>query len=558
MQRRNFIKNILPLAAIPLVSNRLFASVIPTEAVSPEALALLAGDIDRVLVLIRLHGGNDGLNTVIPLDQYAKLIDPKVRKPIMLAEQKILKLTDSVGLHAAMPEIRNMFTEKKLTIVQGVANSAGTFSHFHGMDQWDSASDRDHTYSSGWIGRYLEKTYAQAPVGYPNFCMPDPLALEIGAAPSLIMRGSGGTLGQSVPVRFDGQLTQLVDLYNNLDISNNMKAELAYLRSQQEYTNDYGNKIVKAWTQGTNSSAVYPASVVPATGYFGQTPTSLAQQLKIVARLLKGGLKTRIFVANIGNFDTHEYQGSESGKHAMLLRDLSGAIGAFQKDLENLGLADRVVGMTYSEFGRRVVTNDADSTEHGLAAPMFVFGTKVSGNIIGNNYQVPDLALVNAGTQVDVQYDYRQVYMSVLKNWFSICQSDAIEVIRKDVPETAGVFKSGTALSPIACGPLVDAQSSGCTVAVTDISGDHHLLHATIQPNPSDGNFSIVPRNGFDFSKPVTVIISDIQGKIISRQTAVLQAGQPIDVNLNNTPGLYLVQLKNAQYSLMQKIVVGQ
>lgn len=548
MKRRNFLKNILPLAAVPLVSNKLFASVLPASAISPEALTILAEDTERVLVLVRLHGGNDGLNTLIPLDQYGKLIDPKLRKDIMLPQNSILKISDTLGFHASMPEMQTLFKEQRLTIIQGVANTARNFSHFHGTDQWESASDQNNTYNSGWIGRYIEQVYPQAPQGYPNTLMPDPFAMEIGAAPSLLVRGSTGTLAQSVPVGFTGQLTQLVDNFNSTDISKNMQAELAFLRVQQGYTNQYGEKIIKAWNLGMNSSVAYPASVVPSVNNFNQGLTTLSQQLKIVARLLKGGIKTRVFVVNIGNFDTHANQGTVigTGLHSLLLKDLSAAIGAFQKDLDNLGLSDRVIGMTYSEFGRRVASNNVKSTEHGFGAPMFVFGNKVSGTVIGSNYQVPDISALNqvqiSGLVVDMQYDYRQVYMSVLRDWFSLCKNDAVNVLKKDV-QPVSAFKPGTAMV-------------NCLTDVHEIESRGNYLSATVQPNPSNGSLKIVLQDGFDFSIPVQFTLSDMQGRTLLRMSKQTNKGTAIDLQLNLSPGLYILTMQNGTRLLNKKLII--
>ena len=556
MQRRNFLKNIFPMAAVPFFSNQLVASVISPSQFSPETLSMVAADINRVLVLVRLHGGNDGLATVVPMDQYGKLIDPKVRKDLMVAENKLLKINGNMqGLHPSMTEMYNLFNDGKLTIVQGVANSANVFSHFHGIDQWESASDNSNTYSSGWMGRYIAKTYSNAPVGYPNSCMFDPFAIEVGASPSLVLTGTNGAFGQTVSSDFNGSLTQLQEVYNDADLSQHMKDELAFLRTEQGYTNDYGRKIVNAWQSGNNTTVTYPNSVVITPNSRQQPPTTLGQQLKIVARLLRGGLKTRIFVVNIGNFDTHESQGSETGVHAWLLKDLSNAIGAFQKDLEASGLADRVMGMTYSEFGRRVQQNNAGSTEHGLGAPMFIFGNKASGRVIGTNYEV-NVNTITASTNVEMQYDYRQVYKSILTDWLSVCSADSLDILKKEVTPLSNVFKTGTQLPTISCGALVEPNRNGCTVAVKEVSGNDHDLYARVQPNPNNGQFVVVPVVGFDFLQPTTVLITDVQGRQLYRNQVRINEGEnmPIATELSN--GMYIVTLKNARRVLNLKIVV--
>ena len=558
MKRRDFLQNILPLVSVPLISNKLFATTLSPQSVSPDTVALLSGDIDRILILIKLHGGNDGLNTVIPLDQYATLTHESVRKDIIIPENKILKLDSNnlQGLHPSMHAMRNLYNEGKLAIVQGVSNPEGVFSHFHGIDQWESASTNQNTYSSGWIGRYLEKTYNKAPIGYPNTCMPDPFAIEINTASSLIVRGTAGTLSQGVSSKLDGDLIQLLDTFNDQNSSENMKRELAFIRQLQGHTIDYGKKINEAWNKGSNA-VQYPSSVIPQNNH-NQAPSSIAAQLKVVSRLISGGLKTRIFVVSLGNFDNHINQGGSEGWHSWLLKDLSEAIGAFQKDAESLGFGDRVIGMTYSEFGRRVKSNLEKGTEHGYAAPMFLFGTSIKGGVIGDNYQLPAINQINNSTNVTAQYDYKQVYKSVLQNWFGACDQDANDIIKTNVQPVPGLFKSGIALNPCIMGPLVDPESEPCrgTVSLVDVTGDDHHLYARIFPNPSSGSFTIDPKVGFDTSSPIFLSISDIRGNEMMREEIKINTGETININKTFSPGMYIVNLKNKNRAISQKIIV--
>jgi hypothetical protein len=181
---------------------------------------------------------------------------------------------------------------------------------------------------------------------------------------------------------------------------------LQYVRLVARQTNAYATRITdaasKVTTQGT-----YPNN-------------TLADQLKIVARLVKGGLKTRVYMVSMGGFDTHASQTNTTdpltGSHANLLRRMSDAIKAFQDDLKGLGVADRVIGMTFSEFGRRIRSNASTGTDHGAAAPMFIFGSKVNPGITGVNPIIPSNPLVN--DNIPMQYDFRSVYASLLKGWF--------------------------------------------------------------------------------------------------------------------------------------------
>ena len=200
--------------------------------------------------------------------------------------------------------------------------------------------------------------------------------------------------------------------------------ELDYIRQVAGQSNEYGQAVKTAGEKGNNKSTKYP----------DQGNNRLADQLKIVAQLISGGLKTRIFVVNINGFDTHAGQvpttgGTETGNHANLLGQLSEAIDAFQDDVELLGLKDRVLGMTYSEFGRRIMANFSSGTDHGAAAPMFLFGTNVKPGILGKNPTIADKVEVN--DNLPMQYDFRSVYASVLKDWFCLEDTEVDSVMTK-------------------------------------------------------------------------------------------------------------------------------
>ncbi len=284
----------------------------------------------------------------------------------------------------------------------------------------------------------------------------------------------------------------------------------------------------------------------------------------MVARLIKGGLKTRIFVVSMGNFDNHLNQvgqtGGHIGWHSWLLKDLSEAIGAFQKDAENLGFADRVIGMTYSEFGRRVVANEGLGTEHGYAAPMFLFGNAIKGGVIGSNFVVPPVDQITNSTNVTAQYDYKQVYKSVLQNWFGACDEDANDIIKTNVQAVPGIFRNDVAIAPCLMGPLVDPDSVACkgTVSVVDITGDDHNLYAKIYPNPSNGAFSIMPLVGFDSNCPIFINIMDVRGHVLMSEETRVNQGAAIEINRKFQPGMYIIRLQNKKYAISQKIVIHE
>ncbi len=234
-----------------------------------------------------------------------------------------------------------------------------------------------------------------------------------------------------------------------------MGIELTYIRTIARQTNAYAERIVAA-ADRVPQQAGYPAN------------NPLADQLKIVARLVKGGLKTRIYMVSYGSFDTHASQVDASdtttGNHAALLKNVSDAIKAFTDDCQFLGVQDRVVGLTFSEFGRRIKSNSSVGTDHGAAAPMFLFGKQVIPGVTGTNPVIPGGATVN--DNIPFQYDFRSIYASVLEKWFCV------------PPETlqAILFENFQSLNIIS-----DASCTGNTNDPNQNAGD---ILITNYPNP--------------------------------------------------------------------------
>lgn len=420
MKRRDFLKNVVaPAAVVPFFSNQLYASAIHPLLLSPALLEVLAQQDDRVMVIVQMTGGNDGLNTVLPLDQYSNLAN--ARSNILIPDTSALVLGSSqTGLHPAMTGLKTLYTQNKLTLVQGVSYSNQNFSHFRSTDIWNTSADSNTYFDTGWIGRYLEYAFPGYPDAYPSVQMPDPLAIQIGSNLSSALMGYQISTGQTVPTSFNGSVTQLLPYSNTITPATNSGVELQYLRNQQALANQYASTITSGWNSGANQAT-----------YATSSTSSIAQQLKIVARLIKGGLKTKIYQVSIGSFDTHSNQVNAAdhtiGTHATLLKDLSDAIFAFQEDLRLMALEDRVIGFTYSEFGRRVQSNGSIGTDHGAAAPMFVFGKKVNPGILGTNAVIP--ATVTSNTQVPMQYSFHQIYTSLLTEWFCVSGSNAQNIL---------------------------------------------------------------------------------------------------------------------------------
>lgn len=408
MKRRVFLKNTVPAAAIlPAVVNGYSVKAFTGNSPLLQALMNPAIDTDHVLVIVQLNGGNDGLNMVIPVSAYSSYYN--ARTNIAIPENKILALNGytKTGLHPAMTGMQTLYNENKLNIVQSVGYPSPNFSHFRATDIWMSGSDSDQVVNTGWAGRYLGTEYPNYPTGYPNDTMPDPLAVQIGSITSLALQGPSMNMGMSItnPTSFYNLINNVLDTAPD----NPMGYELTYVRTIANQTNQYAIRIQGAANLVTQQAA-YP------------TNNSLADQLKIVARLVKGGLKTRIYMVSYGGFDTHASQTDATdtsiGNHANLLKNVSDAIKAFADDCQFLGVQDRVVGMTFSEFGRRIKSNSSMGTDHGAAAPMFLFGKQVIPGVTGNNPTIPGGSTVN--DNIPMQYDFRSIYASILEKWFCV------------------------------------------------------------------------------------------------------------------------------------------
>jgi uncharacterized protein (DUF1501 family) len=421
MTRKDFFKTTLPVvfpALINGVSLKAFAE-------SPfMRMAARGVESDRVLVLIQLNGGNDGLNTVIPLEYYSAY--HTARTNIAIPEDKVLRLEgfDGVGLHPAMPELQQLFNAGKLSILQGVSYPQPNFSHFRATDIWLTGADAGQVLSTGWAGRYLDFQYPRFPKDYPNAAMPDPLAIQIGSLVSPALQGPSLTMGMAISN--PGSFYDLIGDKAGAGANSRAEEQLAYIREMSVKTDQYAGVIKKAAQKVSKQSDKYPAA--------GKNP--LADQLKIVARLIAGGLKTQIYIVSMGGFDTHARQtdgtDTTTGAHAKLLAKLSESINAFQDDLTSLQVEKRVTGMTFSEFGRRIQSNASGGTDHGTAAPVFLFGEGVQSGVIGSNPIFPEHLTVN--DNVLMQTDFRAIYSTILEKWFQAGTGETATVLLKDYP----------------------------------------------------------------------------------------------------------------------------
>lgn len=429
MDRRTFLRG-TSIATVGGLAVRGFASPLLAPLLN-RAVAE-----DRVLVIIQLYGGNDGLNTVIPLDQYGLL--SQFRGNVLIPSNQVLPLSGlpATGLHPALTGLQDLWSDGKLSIVQGVSYPSPNFSHFRATDIYETASDANVVLDSGWVGRYLGYEYPNYPVGFPNTDMPDPLAIRIGGPVNLGLQNLGVNMAVAINNTTD-PLNLTGSVYIDPVTPDCKGSKLDFVRIVQRQTDLYGDVIQNAAQPGCNLSALYP------TG--NQPGAQLAQALKIVAQLICGGLKTRIYWVSETGFDTHaqqtDSQDTTLGVHANLLKGVGDSIRAFQDDLQLLGISERVLGMTFSEFGRRIHSNGSGGTDHGSAQPMFLFGDKVVPGMLGTNPVIDPNS--TPATNLPMQYDFRSVYASVLKDWFCLEQNEVDQVLLNSIQPLALVDPQG-------------------------------------------------------------------------------------------------------------------
>ena len=501
---------------------------------------------DRVLILIELHGGNDGLNMVIPIDQYGNYYNlrPNIAIPQTGARKYIpldLTLPDNrkVGLHPDMVGSKAMYDNGDMAVIQNVSYENCNGSHFRSRDIWQMGVNYNEYESSGWMGRYLEHEFPGYPINYPNSTVPDPLAIEIGTGVSLAFhRDQGIPAGLSIqnPDAF-------YDLINSVGVQSPINFpdshagdEIEYIMQMEQQSNNYAQRLKNVYDAGSNSSTVYP-DLYPFIAPPGALHNPLAPQLKIISRLLSGGIGTKIFLCRIGGFDTHanqvESNNTSMGSHAALMYHISSAVKAFYDDLKNLNLADRVLSMTYSEFGRRAASNASYGTDHGNAAPMLIFGTCLNPGVYGEN---PDLGNLQSGN-IPMQHDYRQVFSSVVKDWFQASESAIDQVRFQD-------FMSSR-VDYIQCKEL----------STSELFKEN--LWMNCYPNPSSSSTTI----DYYLNKAghVEIEVIDLTGRSVATpvNTNANEGKHTLNFDLSNLQnGTYIFVLKTSNATLTKKVIL--
>jgi uncharacterized protein (DUF1501 family) len=385
------------------------APAVFSAAAGAQSLPALGTTIDprNVLVVVQMGGGNDGLNTVVPYsdDAYAR-----ARPTIRLAESEVLRLDSRIALNKALAGLMELYQGGKVAIVQGVGYSNPNLSHFEATQIWETASPRAST-TTGWLGRYLD---ASQPAGERGDffravalgdVLPQALVAEHAGVPAIGALGAFAyNTGKDVASK-----SAAGAIYDALPGRDSPYLALVQNTARDAY---HGGDVLRAKIASYTPSVTYPGD-------------GFSQQLRLAAQLIGSPVGSQIIFVSLGSFDTHAGQRSQQDR---LLKYLGDGLLAFYKDLAAHGNAERVLTVTFSEFGRRVTQNASAGTDHGTAAPLFVVGGKTKGGIYNEHPSLVDLDNGNLRFSVD----FRSIYATLIERWLG----------RRSTEVLAGTFQT--------------------------------------------------------------------------------------------------------------------
>ncbi|MDH4090124.1 MAG: DUF1501 domain-containing protein [Cyclobacteriaceae bacterium] len=562
--RRDFLKK-LPLAmSIPFTIGGIPLRVLAENSSWSRMAA--ASNNDRVLIILQMHGGNDGLNCLIPVERYDEYYSRRanIAIPAKNSVRKYIPLDSTitsdaqVGLHPDMQAMKGLYDIGRLTVVQGVSYKNNNGSHFRGRDIWFMGGSADEYLQSGWVGRYLQGEFApeKYPEDFPNNDMPDPLAIEMGNDVSLIFHQQG-SIPTSVSLNDPESFAELVgELEGFIDEEVDPRGlppqylegspyykELDWILGLEDKSKDYAERLYEVYLAGGQTSITYPETY-PFNAPNGSLRNPLTPQLKLIARLLAGGCKTKVFMVKIGGFDTHadqvEKYDTTMGGHAALMYHISTAMNAFQEDLRARGQEDRVLSVTTSEFGRRIQSNGSFGTDHGTGGPLFIFGKGANPGVVGT---VPDLSQSN----VEMQFDYRLVYGNIMKDWMLVDDTRLNDIFPGLM--TAEGTSDGVTFAPL---PLAQQLITGTEGFI----GDRFSLK-DCYPNPAKGKTTV----HFMVNSYYQVTVNLMNNEGVQVKTLVDGMYEPgehkIEVALDGLPaGSYVYQMKTGYYKEAKKLII--
>ena len=370
-------------------------------------------ETERVLVLVQMRGGNDGLNTIIPVNNG---IYYQSRPTIAIEKSDAILLDAETGLHPAMQSLQPLWGDGRMAVVHNVGYDRSTRSHFEGTVNWVTARDQGAASSTGWTGRYLADEF------FGNGAEPldHPLAVRVGNAPATLFHSEYGNLG--VTFADSQQFERFVrqgGFYDPDDVATTVYGQaLSFVRRVTNASFRYVEAVQNAADQAANLS--------------GYPDTNLSENLAVVARLIRGRLGARVFAVSEGGFDTHSNQGGTTGSHANRLGRIADAVTAFLNDLAADGLDRQVLVMTFSEFGRTLRENGSNGTDHGAGAPLMLFGRGLRGGLYGTQSTLQSNALYGGDPRFTT--DYRDIYSTVLEDWFGLSTASVADILGQSFP----------------------------------------------------------------------------------------------------------------------------
>jgi len=377
------------MIAVGLVAPRWLSSIARADVLRQAKGGNPTGD--TVLVVCQWSGGNDGLNTVVP---YSSKSYYKLRPMIGIPEAKVLKISDDMGFNPGLSGLAELFHQGKVAVIQNVGYPEPNRSHFKSMEIWQSASPES-SLKYGWIGRHFDEQLKHHPLN-------PVVALGLSTEQPLALAGQDS----SIPC-----FASLADLRNMIG---DPDAE-RMLREIQGA--DAMNGTTTRAVQNASKSALDAVSVLQKqlAGYKSQSKydnDAFGSGFRQIAQLIATSPATRVVYFQAGGFDTHARQ---ADTHQRLLQQFGNAVNTFQKEMEAIGKADKVVTLVFSEFGRRAQENASMGTDHGAAAPMFLIGSSIKGGLHG---PIPDLDNLKDGDIGHTQ-DFREVYAAILEHWMA-------------------------------------------------------------------------------------------------------------------------------------------
>lgn len=540
MKRRNFIKLSATASVIGLTPFQLQAAL---KSFMP---FMECPDIsNRKLVLINLAGANDGLNTVVPLNQYDiySNLRPTIKVPISGSNKYInldntLADNQQIGLNPALIGVKSLYDKGYLRIMQSVGYPSQNKSHFKSTDLYLTGNDGNSLLNgedSGWMGRFMELYYADLIVDtYP-------LAIEIGSNKTSLGFHAEEAHGLSInltgqdPAGFYSVLNGLGGVPPLNFPDSDYGEQLRFITNTDSLSNTYAESISNAFNKGKNDIS-YPDN-------------DLSDQLKTVARLISGDLETKIYMVRISGFDTHDAQvqgsGEVLGRHYDLLSQLSGSMEAFINDLESQNLADDVVGVTFSEFGRKAAENGNFGTDHGEIAPMFVFGKPVAGGVSGTNPDLTEATSYNNFQLKTVQYDYRQTFATLLQNFLG---ADNTIIDATFFNHTLNDSFNNLKVDEILKGAY--DVSKGCVASTNSPNGENKYW--LVYPNPFR---DLVNISGINASETIIYRVYNASGVLLKERTDTMVDGK-VTLNLNRySSGVYFFEILSGNKKEVHKVI---